>query len=48
MRILARIYGHALRLRLRGARYFPHPRQQHAPSSSATPEHVDHEAAVSA
>jgi uncharacterized protein len=26
-RILARIYGHALRLRLRGASYFPHPRQ---------------------
>jgi|HubBroStandDraft_2_1064218.scaffolds.fasta_scaffold00089_9 DUF1365 family protein len=26
LRILARIYGHALRLRLRGARYFPHPR----------------------
>jgi len=25
MRILARIYGHALRLRLRGASYFPHP-----------------------
>ena len=25
MRILARIYGHALSLRLRGARYFPHP-----------------------
>jgi uncharacterized protein len=25
-RILARIYGHALRLRLRGARYHPHPR----------------------
>lgn len=24
-RILGRIYGHALRLRLRGARYFPHP-----------------------
>jgi uncharacterized protein len=26
LRILARIYGHALRLRLRGAGYFPHPR----------------------
>jgi hypothetical protein len=26
VRILARIYGHALRLRLRGASYFPHPR----------------------
>jgi DUF1365 family protein len=25
MRIIARIYGHALSLRLRGARYFPHP-----------------------
>ncbi len=25
VRILTRIYGHALRLRLRGARYFPHP-----------------------
>jgi DUF1365 family protein len=25
LRILARIYGHALRLRLRGASYFPHP-----------------------
>jgi DUF1365 family protein len=25
MRIMARIYSHALRLRLRGARYFPHP-----------------------
>ncbi|HEY4997373.1 MAG TPA: DUF1365 domain-containing protein [Solirubrobacteraceae bacterium] len=24
-RIMARIYGHALRLRLRGATYFPHP-----------------------
>jgi DUF1365 family protein len=24
-RILARIYGHALRLKLRGAKYFPHP-----------------------
>ncbi len=26
-RILARIYAHALRLKLRGARYFPHPRK---------------------
>ncbi len=26
IRIMARIYSHALRLRLRGARYFPHPR----------------------
>jgi DUF1365 family protein len=25
MRIMARIYGHALRLKLRGATYFPHP-----------------------
>ncbi len=25
LRIVASIYGHALRLRLRGARYFPHP-----------------------
>jgi uncharacterized protein len=25
IRILARIYTHALRLRLRGASYFPHP-----------------------
>jgi DUF1365 family protein len=25
MRIVARIYTHALRLRLRGASYFPHP-----------------------
>ncbi len=25
MRILARIYGNALRLKLKGARYFPHP-----------------------
>jgi hypothetical protein len=25
IRIMARIYSHALRLRLRGARYFPHP-----------------------
>jgi DUF1365 family protein len=27
-RILARIYGHALRLRLRGASYFPHPKRE--------------------
>jgi uncharacterized protein len=27
-RILARIYAHALRLRLRGARWFPHPRER--------------------
>ncbi len=31
-RILARIYGHALRLRLRGARYFPHPRHETLPT----------------
>jgi uncharacterized protein len=27
LRIIARIYTHALRLRLRGARYFPHPQR---------------------
>jgi DUF1365 family protein len=27
MQIVARIYAHALRLKLRGARYFPHPRR---------------------
>jgi DUF1365 family protein len=32
MRIMARIYSHALRLRLRGARYFPHPRTRPAAS----------------
>jgi DUF1365 family protein len=32
LRILARIYGHALRLRLRGASYFPHPRGGAAPT----------------
>ncbi len=26
--ILARIYGHALRLRLRGATYHPHPKRE--------------------
>jgi DUF1365 family protein len=30
LRILARIYGHALRLRVRGASYFPHPRKAEA------------------
>jgi DUF1365 family protein len=46
MRIIARIYGHALRLRLRGATYFPHPHG--APSASSTPlDHAEHEAAVS-
>ncbi len=29
--ILARIYGHALRLRLRGATYHPHPKRERAP-----------------
>jgi DUF1365 family protein len=49
LQILARIYAHAARLRLRGARYFPHPRQQGATSSStAASGHADHEAAVSA
>jgi uncharacterized protein len=48
VRILARIYGHAARLRLRGARYFPHPRQQDASSSDpAAPDPADHKAAVS-
>jgi DUF1365 family protein len=28
LRIVARIYRHALRLRLRGARYFPHPKKE--------------------
>ena len=31
--ILARIYGHALRLRLRGATYHPHPDRTAAPST---------------
>jgi DUF1365 family protein len=30
--ILARIYGHALRLRLRGAAYHPHPKREQAPA----------------
>jgi DUF1365 family protein len=30
MRIVARIYAHALSLRLRGARYFPHPHKAEA------------------
>jgi DUF1365 family protein len=34
VRIMGRIYGHALRLRLRGARYFPHPG---SPAVSAYP-----------
>ena len=32
MRILARIYTHALRLRLRGASYFPHPGKEAVPT----------------
>ncbi len=36
MRILARIYGHALRLRLRGASYFPHPRKAGAHERAAS------------
>lgn len=45
MRIVARIYGHALRLRLRGARYFPHPAQQNPPTSSTgAPPHTDRKA----
>ncbi len=45
MRILARIYGHALRLRLRGASYFAHPHG--APSAASTPlDHAEHKAAV--
>jgi DUF1365 family protein len=28
MRIMARIYSHAARLRLKGARYFPHPKKE--------------------
>ena len=35
-RILARIYGHALRLRLRGASYFPHPHKGSAAGMSST------------
>ncbi|MGH2863639.1 MAG: DUF1365 domain-containing protein, partial [Solirubrobacteraceae bacterium] len=35
MRIITRIYGHALRLRLRGAAYFPHPDGAPAPASTA-------------
>jgi DUF1365 family protein len=31
-RILTRIYTHALRLKLRGARYFPHPEKAGAPT----------------
>jgi hypothetical protein len=32
MRIVARIYSHALRLKLRGAKYFPHPQKAGAPT----------------
>ena len=42
LRILARIYGHALRLRLRGASYFPHPPRAStdtAGTDQATPGH---------
>ncbi len=35
MRILARIYTHALRLRLRGASYFPNPRHGSGPDRGA-------------
>jgi DUF1365 family protein len=31
-RILARIYTHALRLKLRGAKYFPHPESSGVPT----------------
>ncbi|HWF33673.1 MAG TPA: DUF1365 domain-containing protein [Solirubrobacteraceae bacterium] len=34
MRLTARIYAHALRLRLRGAKYHPHPERSHATSGS--------------
>jgi DUF1365 family protein len=34
MRIVARIYGHALSLRLRGARYFPHPGKAGTPTDT--------------
>jgi DUF1365 family protein len=47
MRILARIYGHALRLRLRGATYFPHPHGK-PPAASTTLDRAEHEAAASA
>jgi uncharacterized protein len=44
MRIIARIYGHALRLRLRGASYFPHPHEAPAPAST-TLERAERETA---
>lgn len=46
-RIIARIYGHALRLRVRGASYFPHPPNK--PSAASTSlDRAGREAAVSA
>ena len=47
VRILARIYGHALRLRLRGASYFPHPHGAPAPASAPL-DRAEREATVSA
>jgi uncharacterized protein len=47
VRILARIYGHALRLRLRGASYFPHPHGAPEAASVAL-DHAERDAAVSA
>jgi DUF1365 family protein len=35
-RILIRIYSHALRLKLRGASYFPHPRKPNQPTGIQT------------
>ncbi len=35
-RIITRIYGHALRLRLRGASYFPHPRAERSDQRAAS------------
>ena len=32
LRIVVRIYTHALRLKLRGAKYFPHPQKAGAPT----------------
>jgi DUF1365 family protein len=47
IRIIARIYGHALGLRVRGASYFPHPNG--APSAASTPlDHAERKTAVSA
>jgi DUF1365 family protein len=47
LRILSRIYGHALRLRLRGASYFPHPHDAPEAASVAL-DHAERETAVSA